>query len=42
MGFFEPCINEFKEKLGQFILENWSRFLNGCATLLNKTKVDPN
>ena len=32
MGYFELtfyriCINEFDETLGQFILENWCRFL---------------
>ena len=46
-GYFELtfnriCINEFDEKLGQFILENWCRFLDDCKTPFNKTKIDPN
>ena len=46
MGYFELtfhriCINEFGETLGQFILKNWSRFLDNCETSLYKTKIDP-
>ena len=36
------CINEFGETLGQFILENWCRFLDDCETPLDKTKIGPN
>ena len=47
MGYFELtfyriCINEFGETLGQFILDNWCRFLDGSETPLDKTKIDPN
>ena len=36
------CINKFGKTLGQFILENWCRFLDDCETPLDKTKIDPN
>ena len=47
MGFFELtvydlCRNKFGEDLGHFILENWSRFLDDCETLLEKNKISPN
>ena len=47
MGYFELTfytmrINELGDGLGQFILENWCRFLDDCETPLHKTKIDPN
>ena len=47
MGYFELtfyriCINELGKTPGQFILENWCRFLDDCETPLHKTKIDPN
>ena len=45
MGYFELifhriCINKFRKTLGQFILENWCRFLDDYKTLLHKIKTD--
>lgn len=40
--FYTMCINEFDEKLGQFILENWCHFLDDWQTPLGKTKTDVN
>ena len=42
MGYFElifyrMCINESGGTLGQFILENWCRFLDDCQTPFDKT-----
>ena len=47
MGFFELtfydlCIDKFGEELGNFIFENWSRFLDDCETLLEENKIKPN
>ena len=47
MGFFELtfydlCRDKFGENLGNFIFENWSRFLNDCETLLEENKINPN
>ena len=47
MGYFELtfyriCISGFGETPGQFILENWCRFLDDCETPLGKSKTDPN
>ena len=45
IGYFELtfhriCTDDFGGTLGQFILENWHRFLDDCKTLLDKTKTD--
>ena len=40
--FYRICINEFDEIVGQFVLKNWCRFLDGCKTPLDKTKIDTN
>ena len=47
MGFFELtfydlCKDKFREDLGNFIFENWSRFLNDCETLLEVCKINRN
>ena len=47
MGFFELtfydlCRDKFAENLGNFIFENWSRFLDECETLLEENKINPN
>ena len=47
MGFFELtfydlCKDRFGEDLGDFIFENWSRFLDDCETLLEENKINPN
>ena len=47
MGFFEftfydLCRDKFGENLGNFIFENWSRFLDDCETLLEENKINPN
>ena len=42
LTFYRICINEFGETLGQFVWENWCRFLDNCETPLDKTKIDPN
>ena len=47
MGFFEltfynHCRDKFEEDLGNFIFENWSRFLNDCETLLEEKNISPN
>ena len=46
LTFYRISINEFGEtlyvNLGQFILENWCRFLDDCETPLEKTQIDPN
>ena len=46
MGYFEVhfyYIFELKsgKELQEFILENWSRFLDDCQTPLGKNKVKP-
>ena len=40
--YYRICINKFGETLGQFILENWCRFLDDCETPLDKTKINSN
>ena len=35
--FYRMCINESGGTLGQFILENWCRFLDDCETPFDKT-----
>ena len=47
VGFFELTFydlfrNKFKEDSGNFIFENWSRFLDDCETLLEENKINPN
>ena len=42
LTFYSICINEFGETQGQFILENWCRFLDYYETPIDKTKIDPN
>ena len=47
MGFFELtfydlCKDRFGEDLGNFIFENWTRFLDDCETLLEENKTNPN
>ena len=47
MGFFELtfyalCKDRFGEDLGNFIFENWSRFLDDCENLLVESKINPN
>ena len=47
MGFFELtfynlCRDKLGEDLGNFIFENWSRFLDDCETLLEENKINPN
>ena len=39
LTFYTICINEFGETLGQFMLENWCRFLDGSETTLGKLKL---
>ena len=45
MGYFEVrfYISELKwgNKFQEFILENWTRFLDDCQALLDKNKVKP-
>ena len=42
LTFYDLCRNKFGEDLGNFILENWRRFLNDCETLLEENKINPN
>ena len=42
LSFYETCRTRFGEDLGNFIFENWSRFLDDCQTLLEENKIDPN
>ena len=42
LTFFDLCRNKFGEDLGNFIFENWSRFLDDCETLLEENKISPN
>ena len=47
MGFFELtfydlCRDKFREDLGNFIFETWSRFPDDCETLLEENKIIPN
>ena len=39
LTFYTICINEFGETLGQFMLENWCRFLDDSETTLSKLKL---
>ena len=46
MGFFELtfydlCRDKFGEDLGNFIFENWNRFLDDCETSLEENKINP-
>ena len=45
MGFFELtfydlCRDKFGEDLGNFIFENWSRFLDDCEALLEENDAN--
>ena len=40
--FYDLCKDIFGEDLGNFIFENWSRFLYDCETLLEENKINPN
>ena len=47
MGFFELtfydlCRDKFEEDFGNFIFENWIRFLDNCESLLEESKINPN
>ena len=42
LTFYDICRNRFGEDLGNFIYENWSRFLDDCETLLEENKIVPN
>ena len=39
--FYDLCRDKFGENLGNFIFENWSRFLDDCETLLEENKINP-
>ena len=40
--FYDLCRDKFGEDLGNFIFENWSRFLDDCETLLEENKINLN
>ena len=40
--FYDLCRDKFGENLGNFIFENWSRFLDDSETLLEENKIKPN
>ena len=42
LAFYDLCRDKIGEDWGNFIFENWSRFLDDCKTLLEKNKVNPN
>ena len=42
LTFYDLCKDRFGEDLGNFIFENWSRFLDDCETLLEENKINPN
>ena len=42
LTFCDLCKDRFGEDLGNFNFENWSRFLDGCETLLEENKINPN
>ena len=42
LTFYYLRRDKFGEDLGNFIFENWSRFLDECETLLEENKIDPN
>ena len=42
LNFYDLCKDRFEEDLGNFIFENWSRFLDDCETLLEENKINPN
>ena len=41
LTFYDLCRDKFGENLGNFIFENWSRFLDDCETLLEENKINP-
>ena len=41
LTFYNLCKDRFGEDLGNFIFENWSRFLDFCETLLDENKMNP-
>ena len=42
LAFYDLCRYKFCEDLGNFIFENWSRFLDHCEILLEENKINPN
>ena len=42
LTFYDLCKDKFGEDLGNFIFENWSRFLDDCEALLEENKINPN
>ena len=42
LTFYDLCKDRFGEDLGNFIVENWSCFLDDCETLLEENKISPN
>ena len=39
--FYNICEHKWGKEFQEFILENWSRFLDDCQTPLDKNKVKP-
>ena len=42
LAFYDLCRYKLCEDLGNFIFENWSRFLDHCEILLEENKINPN
>ena len=42
LTFYDLCKDRFGGDLGNFIFENWSRFLHDCNTLSEENKINPN